>query len=111
MINSKVMRFDVEGTSALKSQAFPSPKADAAIIPFPNSVREGQDFNLARFLSPLVARTRRKALSVLEASEMYCSLRFEDFRGCAYGIFNRKGICALTLATSAMAVASLVFGA
>lgn len=48
---------------------------------------------------------------VLDSSEMYCSLKYEDFHGCPYGVFTRKGIAALSSASACVAVLSIAFGA
>ena len=42
------------------------------------------------------------------SSEMYCSLRFEDARGCPYNKFDAHGIAALSAANVLVAVVSLV---
>ena len=44
---------------------------------------------------------------VIDSSEMACSLRFEDVRGCPYGIFTSEGIAILSIASSLLAVISL----
>ena len=51
-------------------------------------------------------RTTRLS-EILSASEMYCSLKFEDVRGCPYGIFTSKGIAILSITSSLLAVISL----
>ena len=53
----------------------------------------------------------RRARSVLESSEMYCSLRYEDYRGVPYHMFTRGGIAALSGAGSLLAILSIVVGA
>ena len=53
----------------------------------------------------------RRARSVLESSEMYCSLRYEDYKGVPYHMFTRGGIAALSGAGSLLAILSIVVGA
>ena len=59
----------------------------------------------------LKARASRAFRNVLESSEMYCSLKYEDFRGCAYGVFTRRGVAALSAVSCCVATLSIVAGA
>ena len=53
----------------------------------------------------------RRARSILESSEMYCSLRYEDYKGVPYHMFTRGGIAVLSGAGSLLAILSIVVGA
>ena len=46
---------------------------------------------------------------LFRSSEMLCSLAFEDVRGCPYNVFTSQGIAAMSAASTALAVISLVF--
>lgn len=48
---------------------------------------------------------------IIDSSEMACSLRFEDFKGCPYDTFTSEGIAALSLASSFLALLSLIVSA
>lgn len=79
------------------------------------AVRTGKKVNSGRGAHAaepegLKARASRTIWSVLESSEMYCSLKYEDFRGCAYGVFTRKGIAAFSAFSGCVATLSLVLG-
>ena len=52
-------------------------------------------------------RTRHFS-KMLDSSEMFCSLRFEDVKGCPYNTFTPRGIAVLSLASSIMALVSLI---
>lgn len=49
--------------------------------------------------------------AVLDTSEMYCSLRFEDAKGCAYHKFSSSDIALLSTLCMIISVASLIAGA
>ena len=114
--------FQTDGTSALKIEApavaalklsaaaGSAARRRATILPFPGAglaahggVRKGAIPPLRRALDALKVRVT----GILAASEMYCSLKFEDFRGCAYHLFTRRGIAALSAAVGAIAILSL----
>ena len=46
--------------------------------------------------------------AILNSSEMYCSLRYEDFRGCPYNMFDSFGIGMLAVSCSLLAALSLL---
>lgn len=48
---------------------------------------------------------------LFKSSEMYCSLRYEDYRGCPYNKFTPRGIATLAVVCYAFAALSLVLGA
>ena len=45
---------------------------------------------------------------LLESSEMYCSLRYEDVRGCPYHLFDARSIAMLATSCTACAIVSLI---
>ena len=49
--------------------------------------------------------------SIMESSEMFCSLLTEDFRGCAYHVFSNTGIATLATGSAVVAILALVLGA
>ena len=49
-------------------------------------------------------------MSMIQASEMLCSLRFEDMRGCPYHSFTPRSIAMLSLTSTLMAAAALLVG-
>lgn len=51
-----------------------------------------------------------KFMNLVHSSEMMCSLLYEDVRGCPYNSFTPGNIAVLSLASSFLAVASLVIG-
>ena len=111
MINGKNTAFSIDGTSALKAQACPGANAASIILPFPGVLRDSPARGIGGMLDSVATRIRQRALEILESSEMYCSLRYEDYRGCRYGVFTKNGIAVLSLALSVVAVVSLVLGA
>ena len=48
--------------------------------------------------------------NLLASSEMYCSLRYEDVRGCPYNAFDHRAIAVLASASAALALVSLAIG-
>ena len=51
---------------------------------------------------------RKLFVQLLESSEMYCSLRFEDIKGCPYNLFDARSIALLATSTAACAILSLI---
>ena len=49
--------------------------------------------------------------SILFSSEMYCSLKFEDAKGCPYNAFDNRTIAVLASASIVLGIASLALGA
>lgn len=47
---------------------------------------------------------------LVDSSEMICSLKYEDMRGCPYGSFTRHDIVEFSLTCSALAIVSLLIG-
>ena len=54
-------------------------------------------------------RTRNLS-KLLDSSEMFCSLKYEDVRGCPYNAFTPRGIAALSITSSFLAIVSLLAG-
>ena len=52
----------------------------------------------------------QKLTNLLDASEMFCSLRYESMSGCPYGAFTPQGIAWLSTASSLCAIVSLIMG-
>ena len=111
MMSGRNSALRIEGTAALKAQACPAANAGSIIIPFPGILRNSPATGIGNSLESIASRIKERALGILEASEMYCSLRFEDYRGCQYGIFTKKGVAVLSLALSMVAVVSVILGA
>ena len=111
MTSRRIANFAIEGTSALKSQATEKGRNGATIIEFPRKFSSCNDAMTARLDGSFRSRILTKFRAILAASEMYCSLKFEDFRGCQYHRFNRRGIAVLTTATAMIAVAAIIAGA
>ena len=103
MINGNFPSRYVNGTSALKVTDWENSAYGASVIPFPAC----RPTSLKRTSKSLKARMQE----ILAASEMYCSLMLEDFRGCPYNVFTRKGISVLAISISALAIASIIAGA
>lgn len=111
MLKARNGGFYIEGTSALKEEAWALPKGETTIIPFPAPACDKHVQRATQPTKSLASLAKQKALAILEASEMYCSLRLEDFRGCSYGIFTKGGVTMLSFAISAIAIVSVVAGA
>ena len=47
---------------------------------------------------------------LLDSSEMFCSLKYEDVKGCPYNAFTPRGIAALSITSSFLAIISLFIG-
>ena len=58
-----------------------------------------------------VNRISRAARRAFEGSEMLCSLMFEDFRGCAYGMFARREIVFASMVVTVLAIIAIALGA
>ena len=99
------------GTSALKLDNWHSPTGKGSIIAFPDNAVSGAFKQADSVIGTILATAKRKVRDILAASEMYCSLRFEDFMGCPYRIFSRKGIAVLSSSVAVLAIVSIVVGA
>ena len=109
MIDERMACYYVNGTSALDLQRWHETGEKATIIPFPR--REDRNPHIASSSKQEGATVKNRISNLLASSEMYCSLKLEDFRGCRYGIFTRQGIAALSTGTAVLAIISLVVGA
>ena len=108
------MELYVDGTSALKLSGFELAVHEPNIIPFDSRAAKTagpqRESDTGKHKSP--RRNAGDALRhVLDASEMYCSLRYEDARGCPYDLFTKHNIAALAAGSTVLGVISLVFGA
>ena len=108
-MNGHGVNFYIEGTAALQMEGRSASHGKASILPFPQDMRESRKGG-ADALEAIIAGINRRALDILERSEMYCSLKLEDFRGCPYHLFTKHGIAMLSAATTAVAVASIALG-
>ena len=65
----------------------------------------------ARNRSELPCDKPRLARRIFEGSEMLCSIAYEDYRGCAYGIFSRGEVIATSIIVSVLAAIAIALGA
>lgn len=110
MANTRITNYRVDGTAALKVQEPPIEKHCATIVPFPLHKQVSNKGFWGISIAQLGNMLADKLSSALEESEMYCSLKYEDFHGCAYRLFSRKGLAVLSAMTSAIAVAAIAIG-
>ena len=110
MANTRIMNYRIDGTAALKASEIPIENHCATIVPFPSNNRVSDKGFWGISIAQLGNVLADKVSSVLEGSEMYCSLKYEDFHGCAYRLFSRKGIAVLSATTSIIAVVAIVVG-
>ena len=104
-------RIYTNGTAALEMREHPQLRREDGIIPFPLS-REDGNAPLPGFgAAPLVQTLKSELDRILEGSEMYCSLKLEDFRGCPYGVFTKRGVAVLSSASALLAIISILTGA
>ena len=106
-------QFYVAGTSALKLYEYePAQVSTARIVKLPCIERVDDPEGRASAPKKVAdANSRQQRLkSILDASEMYCSLKTEDFRGCRYNLFSKNNVQLLATAGSAIAIISLIFG-
>ena len=52
----------------------------------------------------------RSLSKLFDSSEMFCSLKYEDVKGCPYNTFTPRGIAALSVASSILAIIALFAG-
>ena len=105
------MEYRIDGTAALEMQELPTCTTGATVIPFPTNRENASGQLFSERLAHISSIFHTKAAAILEGSEMFCSLKYEDFRGCAYGLFSRRNIAVLSSATSVIAVVSVIAGA
>lgn len=103
----------VDGTAAVQMPRFVETPDEAAIIEFPTSRGNRAETRQPKQSrqNPRANRMRRAGQRFLDSSEMYCSLRYEDFHGCPYNLFTPEGIALLSGASSIVACIALVLGA
>lgn len=100
------------GTSALKIRRWVESPEDAKIIAFPGARPAAAK---APELAPIQQSHRRSESagflrSILDSSEMYCSLRYESMKGCPYNLFSEKSIAALSIGGAIIGIVSLILG-
>ena len=112
MANRNLRSF-TNGTAALEMPRSVKQPDEATIIKFPGTRQNVAARQLdRRDNGPKHAAPKRSFLrNALESSEMYCSLRFESMQGCPYHLFTKRGVAALSLGASAIAIVSLILGA
>ena len=118
-MSKKMADFYVDGTAALKVEYADNKTSAPSFTAFDCSYNRRSQQPPAPCPRPEGARARRtrkrsfkdSARSVFERSEMACSLLFEDVRGVPYHAFSKANIATLSVATSAIAIVSLVLGA
>ena len=111
-MNEKRAIFLVDGTAALDPGfASISQKRMATIIPFPERKSSSRGARCEGAAASAQPSIRKRVLDVLLASEMYCSLMFEDVRGCRYGKFTPTAISVLSASSAVVAALALFFGA
>ena len=107
------MRFATDGTAALApltgSNRRGSKVVEVVAIRCGGSRKASRGAHAAPAKAP-ADKVKAFFRNALDSSEMYCSLKFEDFRGCPYGIFTQRGIAVLSAASSCIAVLSIAFG-
>ena len=109
MMDRQTVDYCVNGTSALKLQRLHEAGEKATIIAFPR--HDNRKMHVEEAPNSIATSIRSRISNLLASSEMYCSLKFEDFRGCGYGIFTQRGIAALSTGAAALAIISLITGA
>ena len=105
-------QYRVEGTSALQPAYVEPVQKVGHILPFPGNSNINTETSVLITKSGSFAYTVKKCIqSALDASEMYCSLRFEDFKGVPYRVFTKRGVAALSVSSAALACIAIIVGA
>ena len=125
-MNGSTAEIFIDGTSALKKTVWQAQNNQPRIIPFPRRECATEHLSCTRSEETAASRNRTKnraarisrthgvlnCLSrILNASEMFCSLKREDARGVLYNVFSRWNIWTLAAASFVVAVMALGFGA
>ena len=103
----------VNGTAALKMPRWVESPDEATIIAFPSSrsICHADAFDRS---TGALEESPRKAASwvkhLMDASEMYCSLRYESMLGVPYNLFTNKGVAVLSVGAAAVGIVSLILG-
>ena len=109
-MSSKVYMTD--GTAALSNLCMHGSQKKPQIVAFEGGkAHREREARHTRYDRRSSSPARSKVRQILESSEMYCSLKLEDFRGCPYRIFTTRGIAFLSGASSVLAVLSIVVAA
>ena len=111
MRDGRISTYCTEGSAALELGNVGAYPKHANILSFPGTARGIRKGALSETLCDLASAARAKVVDILESSEMYCSLKFEDYRGCAFNVFTRRGIAFLSASIFVIAAASIAFGA
>ena len=93
-----------EGTSAYSIQGETLGSCRIIRPEFPRTHNRRSDIRVSE------PRTRT-ARRIFEGSELMCSIAFEDFRGCAYGIFSRTEVIVASVIVSVLAAIAIALGA
>lgn len=93
-----------EGTSAYSIQGETLGSCRIIRPEFPQKQNRRNDTRVSE------SRTRT-ARRIFEGSELMCSIAFEDFRGCAYGIFSRSEVVVTSIVLTALSVIAIALGA
>ena len=115
MISKRTVDLYIDGTSALKPAIDVHEGHRATIIQFPGNreVRQRPHLDIRSSASNASAEPNQSILkrlfySVFASSEMFCSLLFEDMRGCPYRLFSKRTIAATSVVVAVFAIACIV---
>lgn len=104
--------FLVDGTAALNPRTATTSFPERSFVAFGNPSARGSQLASSRMASPHGKGIVRSAVqSIIERSEMACSLMGEDFRGVPFGKLTTANIASLSIACSVIAAISIAFGA
>lgn len=98
----------VNGTAALEMRQVENRFGPVRILLFPGQQPAQPRHSRESLRRPAQTRFRSR---VLDASEMCCSLRYEDMGGCPYHVFTSWQIAAFSACSSAIAAIALLLGA
>ena len=104
-------KFLLDGTAALRPKAADSLRAKPNVVVLPCKGSYERSCNQHNMPIPFRKRLQSWVSSTLNASEMFCSLKFEDMRGVVYGLFSKKDIRILCFASFTIAALAIAFGA
>ena len=102
--------FYTNGTSALKMPRWVEEPEDAKIIMFPTSRTMSLAEGVPQDDDQPSADRQGAFRTILDSSEMMCSLRLESMAGCPYNLFTKRGIAALSIGSAIVGVASAILG-
>ncbi len=101
-----------DGSCALEMPArYDSPR-DARFRAFAGTEpKRSNEAKTMRPRRPVEAHEQSRLQSILDASEMFCSLKTEDSRGCRFNQFSYGQATFLAGASSLIAIVALILGA